>query len=106
MDEEHSDEYMDDTTITSTWTRNIVTSTWTIGTWNNNNTSTWTRNIVTSTWTIEERSDDTINNYNQRPSQAKRRPTARQKISRCSSIISQKPDQFPNKDILFPKEAH
>jgi opacity protein-like surface antigen len=32
MDEEHSDEYMDDTiTInTSTWTRNIVTSTWTI----------------------------------------------------------------------------
>jgi deoxyadenosine/deoxycytidine kinase len=32
MDEEHSDEYMDDTTTinTSTCTRNIVTSTWTI----------------------------------------------------------------------------
>jgi hypothetical protein len=34
MDEEHSDEYMDDTDRynTRTWMRNIVTSTWTIQT--------------------------------------------------------------------------
>jgi hypothetical protein len=72
MDEEHSDEYMDDTLVYMSTAnairannmsatnmcaaRNIVTS--------GDKTSTWTRNIVTSTWTIErqyeERSDDTI----------------------------------------------
>jgi hypothetical protein len=61
MDEEHSDECMDDTLVYMSRAnairannmsatnmcaaRNIVTS--------GDNTSTWTRNIVTSTWTID-----------------------------------------------------
>jgi hypothetical protein len=64
MDEEHSDEYMDDTLVYMS-TANAIRA---------NNTSTWTRNIVTSTWTIErqyeEHSDDTII-IRPKPSQAK-----------------------------------
>jgi hypothetical protein len=98
MDEEHSDEYMDDTLVYMSRAnairannmsatnmcaaRNIVTS--------GDNTSTWTRNIVTSTWTIErqyeERSDDI--------KQAKPRPTNlfKQKIVRCRSKMDQNRD--------------
>jgi hypothetical protein len=97
MDEEHSDECMDDTLVYMSTAnairannmsatnmcaaRNIVTS--------GVNTSTWTRNIVTSTWTIErqyeEHSDDTIIiRPRPKPSQAKPSQPFMQKIVRCS----------------------
>ena len=81
MDEEHSDEDMDDTINTSTCTRNIVTSTWTIDIqivyMSRANAIRANNMSATNMWTIyEERSDDITQRQAQKPSQGSKKYSA------------------------------